>query len=166
MAEVRVNLYEGLFLLDQQAAASDFAGCVAFIRKVFEHAEAEVLVLRKWDERKLAYEIRGQKRGIYLLTYFKARGTQIANIERDFTLSEQVLRSLILKADHVGELELEAAKQGAELSLETKLRSPEPARRDGDVTEAPEEGARQPKEEASDVEVPETAKTVEGSRAE
>ncbi len=165
MAEARVNLYEGLFLLNQQAAASDFAGCVEFVRQVFQRAEAEVLVLRRWEERKLAFEVRGQKRGIYLLAYFKARGTQIANIERDCNLSEQVLRTLILKADHIGEIELEVAKKDADLSLEAKLRTPEAPRRD-DVTEAPEEGARQPKEESGDEVIPETAKTVEGSRSE
>ena len=124
MAEVRVNLYEGLFLLNQQAASADFPGCIEFLKQVFQRAEAELLVLRKWDERKLAYEIKGQKRGIYILAYFKARGTQIANIERDCTLSEQILRSLILKADHIGDIEIESAKKDADLSLEAKLRAP------------------------------------------
>jgi small subunit ribosomal protein S6 len=182
MAEARVNLYEGLFLLNQQSASADFGGTVDFVRQVFQRAEAELLVLRKWDERKLAYEVKGQKRGVYLLAYFRARGTQIANIERDCNLSEQILRALILKADHIGELELEAAKQGAELSLEAKLRSPGPddrgpagdrgpaaagasAGRKDDVTEAPEEGARKPKADTDrNVTVPDTAKDEEGSR--
>ena len=128
MAEVRVNLYEGLFLLNQQAVSADFAGTIDFVREVFKRAEAELLVLRKWDERKLAYEVKGQKRGVYLLAYFKARGTQIANIERDCNLSEQVLRCLIIRGDHIGEAELNAAKEGADLTLEAKLRS-EPAPR-------------------------------------
>lgn len=123
MAEVKTYLYEGLFLLNQQAAASDFAGCVNLMRQVFQRAEAELLVLRKWEERRLAYPIRGQRRGIYLLAYFKARGTQIPNIERDCLLSEQVLRNLIVRADHVGEAELEVARKDADLSLEAKLRS-------------------------------------------
>jgi small subunit ribosomal protein S6 len=178
MAEARVNLYEGLFLLNQQSASADFAGTVDFVRQVFQRAEAELIVLRKWDERTLAYEVKGQKRGVYLLAYFRARGTQIANIERDCNLSEQILRALILKADHMGELELEAAKQGAELSLEAKLRSPGPDDRGGDrgpagataarkddVTEAPEEGARKPKADTDrNVTVPDTAKDEEGSR--
>jgi len=28
--------------------------------------------MRKWDERRLAYEIKKQKRGLYILCYFKA----------------------------------------------------------------------------------------------
>ncbi len=153
MAEVRINLYEGLFLLNQQAASADFAGCVDFIRQVFQRAEAELIVLRRWEERKLAYEIKGQKRGVYLLAYFKARGTQIANIERDCNLSDQVLRSLITKADHIGEAEIEVAKKDADLSLEAKLRNPDPSsRRDAEMWDQNEDGYRKSSSDLNDSE--------------
>lgn len=122
MSEISVNLYEGMFLLHQQAVSSDFAGCVDFLKQVFERAEAELIVLRRWDERRLAYTIKGQRRGTFMLTYFRARSTQIANIERDCNLSEQVLRSMILRADHLGETELNLARKDADLSLEMALR--------------------------------------------
>lgn len=126
----RVHLYEGLFLLNQQAVAADYSGCIQFLRDVFARAEAELIVLRKWDERKLAYEIEGQKRGIYLLAYFRVRGTQIANIERDCSLSDHILRSLIIRADHIGDVELDLAKKDADISLELKLRGEDKPRRD------------------------------------
>jgi len=122
MAETTGQLYEALILLNQQAVASDFGGCVEHVREIFRRAEAEVDVLRKWDERKLAYEIAGQKRGTFLLAYFHAEGGQIANIERDCSLSEQVLRVLIIRADHIGDVELELARRDAELSLEVRAR--------------------------------------------
>lgn len=123
MPEIRVNLYEGMFLLNQQHASADFAATVEFVREVFRRAEAEVIALRKWDDRKLAFEVKGQKRAVYLLAYFRARATQIANIERDCNLSEQVLRCMILKADHIGDIELEAAKKDADMTLEARPRS-------------------------------------------
>jgi small subunit ribosomal protein S6 len=123
MAEVRINLYEGMFLLNQQAVSTDFASAIEHIRDILNRAEAEILILSRWDERKLAYEIKNQKRGLFILAYFKARASQIANIDRDCNLSEQVLRSLIIRADYMGEAELELAKQNAELSLEARLRS-------------------------------------------
>lgn len=123
MAETRINLYEGMFLLNQQIAAADFGAALEFVREVFRRAEAEVIVLRKWDDRKLAYEVRGQKRGVYILAYFKARAAQIANIERDCNLSEQVVRCLILRADHMGEAEITAAREGAELTLDARPRT-------------------------------------------
>ncbi len=113
MAEVRTDLYEGLFLLSNQHASADLAGCLDFLKEVFNRAEAEVIVLRRWEDRKLAYEIKTQKRGVYILTYFNARRSQIANIERDCNLSEHVVRALIIRADHLGETEIELAKQEA-----------------------------------------------------
>jgi small subunit ribosomal protein S6 len=113
MAETRIDLYEGLFLLNYQHSSADLGACMDFLKEVFNRAEAEVLVLRRWDDRKLAYEIKGQKRGVYVIAYFKSRRSQIANIERDCNLSEQVVRTLIIRADHLGEVELELAKQEA-----------------------------------------------------
>ena len=122
MAESPTKLYEGMFLLNQQAVANDFGGAIDFLKQVFERAEAEVVAMRKWDERRLAYTIRGQKRGTYILIYFRARGTQIPNIERDCNLSEQVLRNMIVRAEHVGETELELAKKDSETTLEATPR--------------------------------------------
>jgi len=122
MSEVPPTLYEGMFLLNQQAVASDFADCVNFMKQIFERAEAELVVMRKWDERKLAYPIAGQKRGFYILAYFRAQGEAIVGIERDCNLSEQVLRCMILRADYVGQTELDLAAKDADLSLETQLR--------------------------------------------
>jgi len=143
MAQPQTYLYEGLLLLSQPAAASDFGGTIEFIRQAFERAEADVIAMRKWDERRLAYTIKGQKRGTFILTYFRARGSQIPNIERDFNLSEQVLRSLILRSDHLGETELELARKDADLTLEADLRgeAPEARPRDKAPKASPSEGA-------------------------
>lgn len=125
MSQGRANLYEALILLDQNAAAADFGGCVNHVRDILERASAEVTVLRKWGDIKLAYEINGQKRGTYLLAYFKALGSQVSSIERDCRLSEKILRALILRADHVGETELDLAKRDETVAIEAQLRGGE-----------------------------------------
>jgi small subunit ribosomal protein S6 len=122
MDQTPTSLYEGLFLLNQQAVA-DLNGAIEHLREIFSRAKAEVVVMKKWGERRLAYEIKGQKRGVYILVYFNAQHDQLAHIERDCNLSEIVLRELVLRAEHIGETELELAKKDADLSLEVKLRS-------------------------------------------
>ena len=122
MADESKKLYEALFLLSQKEVANDFSGCVQHVRDIFERAEAEVQVLRKWDERRLAYEIKGQKRGTYLLAYFRIAVAKIVSIERDCNLSEQILRVLIIKADHIGQTELDLAGRDQDATLEVKLR--------------------------------------------
>lgn len=140
MPQANVHLYEGLFLINQ-SNTPDLAAALDHVRDILTRAEAEILVLAKWDERKLAYPIKGQKRGLYLISYFNARGSQVANIDRDCNLSEQILRALVLRADHVGEIELDQARKQAEQSAaEARLRAREaPAAAEaGEAAEAPE----------------------------
>jgi len=123
MAQPLVSLYEGLFLLNQQEVTADFKATGEHLQEIFNRAKAEVVAMKKWAERRLAYAIKGQKRGTFILVYFRAEHGQIARIERDCNLSEKVIRSLIIRADHIGDTELEVIQKDSELSLEVKLHS-------------------------------------------
>lgn len=122
MTEVRINMYEGMFLFPQTATA-DLAGAVAHIESILERAGAELVSICKWDERRLAYDIKGNKRGLYLLTYFKAERSRISGIERDCNLSEQLLRAMVVRADQIPAEEIEAANGREALADEIKLRA-------------------------------------------
>ena len=95
-----MNLYEGMFLFDPTFGAS-FENCETEIRRLMDRAEAELVFCRKWDDRRLAYRIKGRKRGVYVLIYFKAKAEKIVPLERDAQLSEDILRLLVLRADDV-----------------------------------------------------------------
>ena len=101
------RLYEAMFLVDSAQAASDWGGVIASIEKILKKAERDIVSIRKWDERKLAYEIKGHSRGTYILCYFRANGEKIQDIERDVQLSEQIMRVLILSADHMTQEDIE-----------------------------------------------------------
>ena len=103
MKTVEKRLYEGLFLVDTAQAASDWDGTVAAIEKMLSRADAEVVSMRKWDERPLAYEINKKGRGTYILTYFNGDPLKITMIERDVQLSEKVVRVMILRTDKMSE---------------------------------------------------------------
>ena len=105
----KLNTYEGMFLIGQ-AATSENEGGVALVRGVLERHQAQVLVLKKWDERKLAYEIGKSKRGTYVIAFFKASGAAVTAIERDVKLSEDFLRVMTLRADHLNETEMAAVE--------------------------------------------------------
>ncbi len=89
------RLYEGMFLVDS-AQASDWDAVVKTIKKLLKRSDVEIVTIRNWAERKLAYEIDHKSRGTYVLCFFKADGDKIRNIEKDVQLSEKVMRVLIL----------------------------------------------------------------------
>lgn len=107
MKTVVKKLYEAMFLIDSAQAASDWDGVNNAIKTILEKADAEIVSMRKWDERKLPYEIRGQSRGTYILCYFRVDGKKIQDIERDVQLSERIIRVLILSAEAMSQEDIE-----------------------------------------------------------
>jgi small subunit ribosomal protein S6 len=103
------NKYEAMFLLGSQAA-NDLDAGIKTVRGMIEKHEGKIIVLKKWDERKLTYEVKRNKRGTYIIAYFTAPGGAIAPIEREVNLSEEVLRVLVTSADHLTEKEMNAVE--------------------------------------------------------
>jgi len=112
------RLYEGMFLVDSAQAAADWDGTLAVIETILKRADADVVSMRKWGERRLAYEINHQTRGTYILCYFKANGQRIAGIEKDVQLSEKVMRVLILGTEKRPAKMLEADIAGVSAEAE------------------------------------------------
>jgi small subunit ribosomal protein S6 len=126
MPEKRVYNYEGLFLISQ-AVAADFKGAIEHIRSILEKNGGQIIAMRKFHEGRLAYEIDKQKRGLYILTYFSMPGDAMGTVERSFNLSEQVMRYMFVRADHLSLDEMKAADDAKGLETEAKLRATQPA---------------------------------------
>lgn len=93
------NTYECMLLLDPNKVSGDVQAAAKQIHTVLEKNHAEVLASRQWDERRLAYPIKGHKKGLYYLLYFRSEGKNLTAIEHDFALTELILRSLTLLVD-------------------------------------------------------------------
>jgi small subunit ribosomal protein S6 len=93
-------VYEAMFLVDSGDAAA-WGDLAKHLANILTRSGAEIIGITRWDERKLAYTIRKRKRGTYVLGFFVLqKGAAVVEIERDCRLSEKVLRSIILRADH------------------------------------------------------------------
>ena len=101
METVVKRTYEGLFLVDSGEAAADWKQVTGAIEKILSRSESEIVSLRKWDDRRLAYEVNKKNRGTYILVYFDCDPDRIGSIERDVQLSEKVIRVLILRTDRM-----------------------------------------------------------------
>ncbi|MDG2292797.1 MAG: 30S ribosomal protein S6 [Phycisphaerales bacterium] len=126
MSDTTKRIYEGMFLFPQSAIA-DMQAAHDHVHALLQRVDADIVSFRKWDERRLAYEIKGNKRGLYFLAYFNCDPTKIASLENDCNLSESLLRFLVTKADHINPEEIEAADGRTELADEIKLRAAQAA---------------------------------------
>ena len=119
--------YEGMFLVD--AGKSDFEAAAEPIRNILARSQAEILSIKPWDEKRLAYQIRGRRRALYVLTYFKADPASTSDIEQHCDLSEDILRVMILRHDNLTDEQINA-KTPAETA---SARRPKPPRPDTDA---------------------------------
>lgn len=92
-------VYEGMFILDQGRYSRDPAAVAQQIADLIEQAGGTILAARLWDERKLAFPIKGQKKGVYWITYFRMPGENLTGLERQCLLTEVILRNLVLRVD-------------------------------------------------------------------
>lgn len=101
--------YEGLFLFDN-STTRDWAAMTDEVRRLCDRIGADLQVCVKYDERRLAFEINGRKRGTYVLTYFDAEPAAIADLERDARLSDLILRAMVLRATKADMAKLDELK--------------------------------------------------------
>ena len=92
-------VYEGMFILDPGKYGRDPAGLAQQVNDLIAQFGGTVLAARLWDERKLAYPIKGQKKGAYWLTYFRMPGANVAALERQCDITEEIIRMLVLRVD-------------------------------------------------------------------
>ena len=94
-----VELYETLFILDSTKLSAEPDAVKAQLHATLERYGAEILVSRPWDDRKLTYPIKKQKKGAYHAIYYKVESTKQREIERDYSINESVLRLLTSHID-------------------------------------------------------------------
>ena len=92
-------VYEGMFILDPTKYSRDPAAITQQVADLITQHGGTILAARLWDERKLAYPIKGHKKGVYWLTYFKMPGTGVSPLERQCEINDDIIRKLILKVD-------------------------------------------------------------------
>ena len=109
-APATTNQYEAMFLLPPGAAMDQDGTGLRLCRSIIERHAGQVILIKKWDERKLSYEINGQKRGTYVIAYFRGPGAIVTAIERDVKLSDEILRVMVTRADHLNEQEMNAVE--------------------------------------------------------
>ncbi len=132
--------YEGMFLLDNEFVRGGWEPAKTAVSNLLAKHGGKTRSARRWAERKLAYPIRGRRRGTYLLTYYDIDPDSVPSLVRELDIHEHVLRYLLLRAEEVPEKELELSQ--AELASD--FVAPEPP---SDDAADPDEGKRAVEEE-------------------
>lgn len=125
----RTRTYECMCLLDNREVRKGWQTLKDATTAMFTKHGAKILSSRRWDERRLAYAIKGQHRGTYLLVYFAVDTQGVAGIRRDLQFNESLLRYMLLEVEEVPQsaYEPEAAFDVNAIPADDAPPAPEPA---------------------------------------
>jgi small subunit ribosomal protein S6 len=89
--------YEGLFILRPNLSEDELGKLSTAVVEVIAKNNGKVDRKEDMGIRDLAYQIKKEKKGRYLLVYFTAEPNAISAIEKAYKLNESVLRSVIFE---------------------------------------------------------------------
>jgi small subunit ribosomal protein S6 len=130
-------LYESVFIARQDIASTQVDTLGEQFTKIIEGLEGKVSKREYWGLRNLAFRIKKNRKGHYVLLNIEAPAAAIAEMERNMRINEDVLRYLTIRVE-----ELEAGQSAM-------MRRSERDERDRDRDRGPRRGYgdRDPREE-------------------
>jgi small subunit ribosomal protein S6 len=115
--------YETLFIVQIDLPADEINSIVDRYRAIVTALKGTTIKVEKWGKRKLAYEIKKQSNGYYVLLDFAGKSAIIDELERNFKIDDKILKFMtIMKDDKV---DLAAIEK--EIQDETKTETPRAA---------------------------------------
>ena len=71
----------------------------ARLEDVHARLEGEITAVEHWGQRKLAFEIKGERSGYYVVTQFRAEPGSLSDFEQGLKHDEQLIRHLIVLSE-------------------------------------------------------------------
>jgi len=90
--------YETLFVVRPDVEEEKRVGLIEKFKSIIEK-DGEVEGVNEWGMKKLAYEINKLKEGYYVLINFKANADLPKELERNFRISDDVIRYLVVNLE-------------------------------------------------------------------
>ena len=139
--------YETVVIAHPSLSQEDRQPLLDKLTDLIPEPQGLLIKLDPWGQKRLAYEIKKQTRGFYILVEYCGDGALVKELERNIRLDDRALKYMTVCIEPEVDLEkvkaeIEAAKQ-AEATAKTEPQSPAPEEEKAPPTEEP------PSEEAA-----------------
>ncbi len=92
-------LYETVFIARQDLAADDVDALTAKFVKIIADGKGKVVSKEYWGLRNLAYKVKKNSRGHYILLNIDSEYAAVAELKRIMSFNEDVIKSAIFKVE-------------------------------------------------------------------
>jgi len=91
--------YELMFIIHPGTEVEAQDTLVERVKALIEQGEGRITEVKKWGKRTLAYEIRDQKEGFYVLVNYESVPAVCDELDRVLKITEAVIRFMIVRTD-------------------------------------------------------------------
>jgi len=94
-----MSIYESIFIINPNLSDDETNAIIKKMQDVVAKQGAEMLKFEDWGKKKLAYEIKKQKRGHYVFFQFKGAPAAVAELERTYKMTDAVIKFLTVRLE-------------------------------------------------------------------
>ncbi len=140
--------YETIYILRPDTINDKVADVNGRVKTIIEERGGQILNVDNWGKRKLAYEIKKERKGIYLFWKYLGNPAIVAEFERNMRLLDPVMRYMTIKLD----TDVSAGSRETEVDGETYERAATTAADEEEIMtgRGADEGTKEKVEAAAD----------------
>ncbi len=94
-----MNKYETVFIIDPGIESADIEKVIEDTQNLISGSGGTVIRVDKWGKKRLAYEVKGNRDGYYVLVNFEAEPQFIQRLGRYYGLTEEIIKYMTLRAE-------------------------------------------------------------------
>ncbi|MGH7231267.1 MAG: 30S ribosomal protein S6 [Nitrospiraceae bacterium] len=91
--------YESIFIVRPSLSDEDTSKIIEKMKSAVEKSGATLLKSENWGKKKLAYEVKRERKGTFVYLHFKAEGGAIGELERSYRLEDSVIKFLTVRLE-------------------------------------------------------------------
>ena len=93
-----MNKYESVIIINPSVEEEGIKSLVTKFTDLI-NTEGKVEKVDELGKRKLAYEVKKNKEGYYLIFNFEAKPTLIAELERNYRITDEVIKFIVVRKE-------------------------------------------------------------------
>lgn len=109
-----MNIYENIVILNAALQDDEASAAMNKIKELVAASGGEVVKTDVWGRRKLAYEIKKQNKGLYVMFVLKTPASTIKKLEDFYKVFDPIIKYMVIKLGPKQIKAFEAAQAAAE----------------------------------------------------
>lgn len=94
-----MRAYEVMYIIRPELDEEQNNAVIEKFKSLIENNGGEITKLDKWGKRKLAYEIKRNRDGFYILMKMNGEPETIAELDRVFRITDDIIKFLIIREE-------------------------------------------------------------------